>query len=382
MVAMLDTTRRDQTTVSEDKMKNPGVMVTGFPGFIAGRLMKDLLTSQEVQHHYYFVVLTPFIQKAGEQCAGLESQFPEFKDSWTILEGDIRRRDLGIDAETLKPIRKKIVRLWHLAAVYDLSVPLPFAYGVNVDGTQHVLDFCETLPNFERLLYISTCYVAGKRSGMCYENELDCAQDFKNHYESTKFWAEKLVQHRWDKIPTVIFRPAIVVGDSETGETIKGDGPYVIFQLLMRLPSWLPMVNVGTSKATVNVVPVDFLTKAMATISNQEGALGKVFQLADPNPLQASDIIGLVVEAMDRAPVIGSVPSRWMEALLSVKPIERLVGIQRQAITYFNHPISYDVQNTMEALDGTGVRCPPLVSYLPTLIEYSRRNPNIFMKVQ
>jgi hypothetical protein len=120
----------------------------------------------------------------------------------------------------------------------------------------------------------------------------------------------------------------------------------------------------------------------MATISNQEGALGKVFQLADPNPLQASDIIGFVVEAMDRAPVIGSVPSKWMEVLLSVKPIERLVGIQRQAITYFNHPISYDVQNTMEALDGTGVRCPPLVSYLPTLIEYSRRNPNIFMKVQ
>ena len=363
-------------------MKNPGVMVTGFPGFIAGRLMKDLLTAQEVQHHYYFVVLTPFVEKAREQCAALESQFENFKDCWTILEGDIRRRDLGIDAEVLKPIRKKIVRLWHLAAVYDLSVPLPFAYGVNVDGTQHVLDFCETLPKFERLLYISTCYIAGMRHGVCYENELDCAQDFKNHYESTKFWAEKLVQHRWDKVPTVIFRPAIVVGDSQTGETIKGDGPYVIFQLLMRLPKWLPMVNVGTSDATVNVVPVDFLTKAMATISTQDDVLGKVFQLADPNPMQASDIMGLVVETMDRAPIIGSVPSKWMEALLRVKPIERLVGIQRQAIGYFNHSISYDVQNTMKALDGTGVRCPELVSYLPTLIEYSRQNQHIFMKVQ
>jgi hypothetical protein len=71
-----------------------------------------------------------------------------------------------------------------------------------------------------------------------------------------------------------------------------------------------------------------------------------------------------------------------MEAALSLKPIERLVGIQRQAIGYFNHSISYDVQNTMQALDGTDVRCPPLVSYLPILIEYSRRNPHIFMKVQ
>jgi hypothetical protein len=144
----------------------------------------------------------------------------------------------------------------------------------------------------------------------------------------------------------------------------------------------LPMVNVGTSNATVNVVPVDFLTKAMATISTQDDVEGKVFQLADPNPMQASDIMGLVVETMDRAPIVGSVPSNWMEALLSVKPIERLVGIQRQAIGYFNHSISYDVQNTMKALDGTGVRCPQLVSYLPTLIEYSRQNQHIFMKVQ
>lgn len=361
-------------------MKNPGVMITGFPGFIGGRLMKDLLGQQAEPLHYYFVVLPAFAQRAKEQCGELEREFTDFQGQWTVLEGDIRCRDLGISAEQLKPIRKKIIRLWHLAAVYDLGVPLPFAYGVNVDGTQHVLDFCETLPNFERLLYISTCYIAGMRHGMCYENELDCGQDFKNHYESTKFWAEKLVQHRWDKIPTVIFRPAIVVGDSKTGETIKGDGPYVMFQLLMRLPKWLPMVHVGPSEATVNVVPVDFLTEAMVEISGHENALGRVFQLADPMPMRANELMGLIVENLDRAPIIGTVPPALMEGLLTIKPIEKLMGIQKQAVGYFNHSVSYDVRNTMDALHETPVKCPPLASYLPTLIEYSRRHPSIFDK--
>ncbi|MEC9464909.1 MAG: SDR family oxidoreductase [Myxococcota bacterium] len=362
-------------------MPAKGVFITGFPGFIAGRLMQDLLERQTAKNHYYFLVQPRFATVARERCEAIEATHPQFAKKWTIVEGDIRERDLGIAPDMLKKIRPKIHRLWHLAAIYDLSVPVSLAYGVNVEGTLHVLDFCETLPKFERLLYISTCYVAGDRTGMIYESDLDKGQDFKNHYESTKFWAEKLVQHRWDKIPTVIFRPAIVVGDSKTGETIKGDGPYVFFNLLGRLPKWIPMVTFGEPTATINVVPVDFLVEAMSVISTQEEVEGKVFQLADPNPNLASELMDTLVAQFGRAPVVGQVPMKLINTLMSLKPIERLAGIQKQSFAYASYPVTYDVSNTLEQLEGSGVSCPQLTSYLTVLLDYFQRHPEIALKV-
>jgi len=363
-------------------MPAKGVMITGFPGFIAGRLMDDLLERQTAKNHYYFLVQPRFATVARERCESIEARYPQFAKKWTVVEGDIREKDMGIAPDLLTKIRPKIHRLWHLAAIYDLSVPVSLAYGVNVEGTLHVLDFIETLPKFERLLYISTCYVAGDRRGMILENDLDKGQDFKNHYESTKFWAEKMVQHRWEKIPTVIFRPAIVVGDSKTGETIKGDGPYVFFNLLGRLPKWVPMVNFGDPSATINVVPVDFLVEAMGAISEQENVESKVFALADPRPSLASELMDKLIQELGRAPIVGQVPMKVVNALMSVKPIERLAGVQKQAFAYANCPVTYDVRNTLEHLDGTGISCPQLQSYLHVLLEYFHKHPEIAMKVQ
>ena len=95
-----------------------------------------------------------------------------------------------------------------------------------------MLDLCPAAERLERLAYVSTAYVAGKRTGVVYEHELVMGQDFKNHYESTKFQAEVWVRELLDPVPTTILRPAIVVGDSRTGETEKFDGPYYILRAI------------------------------------------------------------------------------------------------------------------------------------------------------
>jgi len=230
----------------------------------------------------------------------------------------------------------------------------------------------------ERLLCVSTCYVSGDRTGRVLESELDKGQDFKNHYEATKFWAECEVQRRWDRIPTVIFRPAIVVGDSRTGETVKGDGPYYLIQLLLRLPRWVPMVYIGASDARINLVPVDFVVDAMAAIAQREDAAGHVFQLADPEPMAARELIDLVLKRMRRAPAWLTVPRPLFDGLLEVPGVRWFLEIPDEAFDYFNHRVEYDCSNTLRFLEGTGISCPHVSTYVDKLIAYAREHPEIF----
>ena len=359
-------------------MASRGVFVTGFPGFIAGRLVSELLKREDQPNHYYFLVLADFSGRARTQCRALEQVHPEFEGRWSLVPGDIRLPNLGIESDKLKVLREEVRDVWHLAAVYDLRVKLELAHVINVEGTLHVLEFCESVQNLERHYYISTCYVAGDRGGRVLEDELDWGQGFKNNYESTKFWAERLVRNRMQKIPTTVFRPAIVVGDSATGETVKGDGPYSIFRLLFRLPRWLPVLHVGEGRATVNVVPVNFLVEAMAELARTEGTEGKVFQLADPFPYRSGEILEMTIEALERAPAVGHLPEQIVRRFLGVPRIEGLVGVSNQTLEYFNHEVDFDVSQTQAYLKESGITCPDLKDYLPVLLDYAHRHPEIF----
>src|SRR5205085_10688824 len=130
--------------------------------------------------------------------------------------------------------------------------PSEVAQHVNVDGTGNVLGLCAGCEKLGLFNYVSTAYVAGDRSGVVYEHELALGQGFKNHYESTKFQAELWVRQELDRVPTTIYRPAIVVGDSRTGETSKFDGPYYMLRTFARMNSG-PIPQFGRSEAPFHV---------------------------------------------------------------------------------------------------------------------------------
>ncbi len=166
---------------------------------------------------------------------------------------------------------------------------------MNVDGTGNVLDLLADCKLLQRHNYVSTAYVAGDRTGHVYEHELLMGQGFKNHYESTKFQAEVWVRHSMDRIPTTIYRPAIVVGDSQTGETQKFDGPYYILrtaQRAMRMKS--PIPQFGKAAAPFNVVPVDFVVDALFAGSLSPDAVGETLHLVDPEPITASELASML----------------------------------------------------------------------------------------
>lgn len=294
----------------------------------------------------------------------------------TITTGDITRKGLGLGPEVN---REAITEVWHLAAVYDLEVSKDMASSVNIGGTENVLDFCAGLPSLDRLFYVSTCYVSGWFRGTFRETDLDVGQSFKNHYEWSKFKAEMAVRERMEEIPTTIFRPSIVVGDSESGETAKFDGPYHIMESMKRMPPWFLFLKVGSGIVPVNLIPVDFVIRAMVFLSGIQSSSGKTYHVADPAPLTVFEVEKLLATCLNRSFLYLPIPYRWAKGLLSVRPVAKLFAIPPQAIDYFVHNVNYDTEQLIADLEGSSISCPPFPSYVERITGFfvqNRKNVN------
>lgn len=361
--------------MATDHPQDVVTLMTGFPGFLASHLIPKLF-EQTPQTKLYLLVQPQMATIAAERVEQLVMQHPQLVDRLKLIEGDITRDRLALGADTYEQLRDELQVTWHLAAIYDLAVSKTLAYRVNVTGTINVLDLCEQAPKFRRLNYISTCYVSGQRTGTILETELDEQQQFKNHYEETKFWAEIELKRRQDKLPSTIFRPGIVIGDSRTGQTDKYDGPYYLFKLLIRLPEHMPLPQVGQGDAVVNLVPIDFVVDAISYLGAKEDTIGRTYQIADPEPMRARDIMALSMHLLGRKRPTGSLPASLVDSLLTLGPIERAVGIPREALQYFNHDARYDSSQTQRALkDARHIRCPHLSTYLDQILRYVIEHP-------
>src|SRR5690606_7497686 len=113
---------------------------------------------------------------------------------------------------------------------------------------------------------------------------------FRNHYEESKYLAELSVEKLKGELPVTIFRPSVVVGDSQTGETAKYDGIYSLIHYLLKAPRLLRLLNVGNHDVRLNLVPVDFVVEGMAALSSDANAEGKTLALADPEPLTTAEL--------------------------------------------------------------------------------------------
>ncbi len=349
-------------------------LLTGFPGFLARHLI-DELAERMTGGTLWLLVESRFRNVAQARLEAIIRDHGELPFEARIVEGDITAPDLGL-GEHADALKKSVGVVWHLAAIYDLAVPELQAYRVNVGGTSNVLDFCEACKDLKRLNYVSTCFVSGEREGMVFEDELDEGQAHRNHYEATKFWAEVEVQRRFEDVPTTIFRPAIVVGHSVTGETDKYDGPYYFLKLVRKYPDWLPFPNIGSGRALVNMVPIDYVAAALAELGLAPGHEGETYQLADPSPMRARDIVSLTLELMNKTGSVGSVPPSLVSRVMENDRIEEKLGLPREVVRYFTHDARYDTTEVERALEGTGIRCPHLSSYLQVLIDYVDLHPD------
>lgn len=347
----------------------PQVFITGFPGFLASRLMirlTDLFTS----YHFICLVQEKFITQAEKLRSDLITLYPRLDGRIDLITGDITLPDAGLAPETLNRLLSSVEDVWHLAAIYDLAIPREPAYKVNVEGTRLMVALASRMKNLKHLFYISTAYVSGKRTGTIYEEELTAGQTFRNFYEETKYLAEVEIRKVRHDLPVTIFRPGIIVGHSETGETQKFDGPYYVIQVMDRLPKGFLMTLLGSGSHTVNLVPVDYCLGAMAWLATRAACTGKVYHLTDPAPLTQREIARSFSDALGKNLRFLSVPSWLAKGVLGIKPISRLAGLPSVLVDYFDHAHQYDCSNTLADLEGSGIRCPSFSAVAPVLVRF------------
>ncbi|MGH9821613.1 MAG: SDR family oxidoreductase, partial [Pyrinomonadaceae bacterium] len=277
----------------------------------------------------------------------------------------------------LETLRAEVTDIYHLAAIYDLAVKKDLAYRVNLEGTRNVNAFVKTIENLHRYNYISTCYVAGKRKGEILESELKHSAGFRNFYEETKYLAEAEVEDLKEILPATIFRPSVVVGDSQTGETAKYDGIYYLIQYLKKAPGLLRFINVGNKGVRLNLVPVDFVVDGIAALTRDEKATGRTIALADPEPLATSELFDAIAENMTGASSVVTPPPALVEWSLNLPFSPALTGLPHHAVPYFFIAQTYDTSGSAQLLAGHGVNCPNFRDYVKNLLDFMKKNPAI-----
>src|SRR5512133_722572 len=340
-------------------------LITGYPGFIGKRLVRRLAQDAEPRGERLVLIVQP--KHAAAARADLAAQGATRAE---VIEGDVEQMHLGLSGAEFKHLAGAVTAVWHLAAISWLGADPRYIRRVNVEGTRNVIDFAYAAKRLVRLNHFSTAYVSGDRIGVILEDELAMGQRFHNVYEESKFQAELLVRRAQSHLPATIFRPSIVVGDSRTGEIDRFEGPYALAILLVASPLSVPLPLPGDAVAPLNVVPVDFVVEAAISIARHPDGAGKTVHLVDPSPLSARRVYEMIAARAGKKLPSVSVPARAFQALLQLPLLERFSGVHRPAIEYVNHLAIYNCRNLLTLLDGTGIRCPPITSYLDRLMTF------------
>jgi len=348
------------------------IFVTGFPGFIAGRLVERLADGDT---QFFLLVQPQFVNTAMKSVVEIAANKSVPIENFAIVPGDVTKENLGVGEADISTLRAETTDIFHLAAAYDLAVKKEVAYPVNLEGTKNVNAFARSVWGLHRYNYVSTCYVAGKRKGEILETELKHDAGFRNFYEETKYLAEMEVEKLKADLPVTIFRPSVVVGDSRTGETAKYDGIYYLIKYLRKWPKMLRYINVGNDGVRLNLVPVDFVVESLALLSLDEKAAGKTIALADPNPLTTAELFDLLAEKLSGEKSKWTPPSKVVELSLRTPISPPLTGLPHSGVPYFFLSQTYDTSVADELLTPFGIECPKFDEYIGKLLDFVEKHP-------
>jgi NAD(P)-dependent dehydrogenase (short-subunit alcohol dehydrogenase family) len=364
--------------------------VTGATGFIGKRLVKKLLARRGST--VYFLMR--------EESA---AKLPDLLDYWGVSKtraipvyGDLTSKKLGVASDVIKSLKGKVDHLYHLAAVYDLGADEEAQVAVNIEGTRSMVEFAQAI-DAGHVHHVSSIAAAGLYEGVFREDMFEEAENLDHPYFMTKHESEKIVRKEC-KRPWTVYRPALVVGDSTSGEMDKVDGPYYFFKLIQRmrqiLPPWMP--SIGLEGGRINIVPVDFVVNALDHISHKVGKGHGCYHLVDPKGYRVGDVLDIFSKAAHapkmnlfiNAALLGFIPKSVKKGLMALAPVRRIrnavmkdLGIPEDMFTFINYPTRFDCRDTEAALKGSGIACPDLNDYAWRLWDYWERHldPALFI---
>ncbi|MEI7536968.1 MAG: SDR family oxidoreductase [Comamonadaceae bacterium] len=357
--------------------------VTGATGFIGKRLVRKLL--ERKGSVVYFLIR----KESQDKVASLRQYWSASAARAVPVFGDLTAKKLGVGADDLKKLKGQIDHFYHLAAVYDLGADEASQIAVNVDGTRNTVELAKLI-GAGHFHHVSSIAAAGLYEGVFREDMFDEAENYEHPYFMTKHESEKIVRSEC-RVPWSVYRPAMVVGDSVTGEMDKVDGPYYFFKLIQRmrqlLPPWLP--SIGLEGGRINIVPVDFVVDALDAISHKADIDKKCYHLVDPEGYRVGDVLDIFSRAAHapkmnlfvNAALLGFIPRSVSKGLMALAPVRRVrnaimkdLGLPEDMLTFVNYPTRFDCRDALDALKGSGVACPNLKDYAWRLWDYWERH--------
>jgi NAD(P)-dependent dehydrogenase (short-subunit alcohol dehydrogenase family)/thioester reductase-like protein len=260
---------------------------------------------------------------------------------------------------------------------------------VNIEGTRNTVAFANAI-SAGCFHHVSSIAAAGLFEGIFREDMFDEAENLDHPYFASKHESEKIVRKE-SRVPFRVYRPGLVVGDSETGVMDKIDGPYYFFKLIQRirqmLPPWMP--TIGIEGGRINIVPVDYVVNAMDHIAHLPKLDGKCFHLTDPEPMRVGDVLNTFARAAHaptmslriNAALFGFIPKSIKKGMMSLTPVRRVrnaimkdLGLPEDIMQFVNYPTRFDNRDTAAALKGAGIVCPRLEDYADRIWDYWERN--------
>lgn len=365
------------------KEGEPKILITGATGFLGRNILFRLLEKDTTSR---FCLLTRG-RKGKSPRDRLHrilssrydvDQVKAYEKRIDLLLGDVTWKNFGMDDRAYKRFSWNVVRIIHAAATVSFNLPLDMARNINVEGTRNLLDFAaaaHTSGSLERVDYVGTAYVAGKRSGTVTEDELDEGQAFNNTYEQTKCEAEKLIRERWGELPVAIHRPSVIVGESSTGRTSSFNVMYFPLKLYARgIWRWIP----GSPDVPVDIVPVDFVCDALEAIARDPDTVGGCYHLS------ASENATTIGQgASMAASYFGGKPVRFIHPTVYMNTIHRLVGLVTFGrlrdtlmnkgalyLPYFMNKLQFDNRHARARLEKYGIHAPRVEEYFARIFQF------------
>ena len=363
--------------------------VTGATGFIGKRLMRKLLARPGAE------VAILARDASAERMAKLAEFWGVEPKRVKAVKGDLTKADCGVTAASIKSLGK-IDHFFHLAAIYDLAADPQEEMATNIEGTRNAVSLAGKM-NAGCFHHVSSIAAAGLYNGVFREDMFEEAEHLEHPYFASKHESEKVVRKEC-KTPWRVYRPGVVVGDSETGEMDKIDGPYYFFKFIQKLrkmlPAWMP--TIGLEGGRINIVPVNFVVAALDHIAHVKGQDGKCFHLTDSDPHRVGDVLNIFAKAAHapamsvriNAGLFGFVPPGLVKMLMALTPVRRIqravmseLALPDGIFSFINYPTRFDNRDTEKLLKPAGITVPPLETYAWRLWDYWERklDPDLFV---
>jgi thioester reductase-like protein len=351
------------------------ILLTGATGYIGTSLLQKWLESSDAR--LVLLVRGKHGENPGKRIEdSLSKLYPagdgfHFSARIEVAEGDVSRERFGLDKSRYGDLVSRVSHIIHCAAAARFDLELDEARRTNLGGTRNILDFGRACGALRRIDYIGTAYVAGKRTGVIREDELDEGQEHNNTYERSKMEAEKLVRESMRELPIAILRPSIVICDSRTGRASNFNGFYRAMKMFAL--GGLKTVPGNTSSA-MDLVPVDYVTEAVYSISNNPACAGACYHLtAGPNNATSlEEISELASRHFGRERFAIVPPEEFIERVSKMRSTlgEKELGMINEIMLYMPYLTGELRFDNVNAVKATGLEAPPVHSYFGKMAEY------------